>query len=262
MLNSAAGRIILCGLLFAGGYGSGLLTMALWPMGQGKADVSAELAHGSSVVEVARPQPPADRGSGFRPEPERGASASRHSMDRITSLASNPRLLRAAVAQYSDDELLEMIGAYTRLAPHDLPEDVAVAEVAERLADIYYGDSYDRAGNPLDNPGFVGGMEFDVSKAPANRVVDPRELFAGTDKRIYASFETGGYEKREVMVKWSRVDSAEVLIYDKYPIMAGADHNYVWLEQPQGWDVGDYQVEIYSLEDNLSLLARGSYGVD
>ncbi|MBU0680658.1 MAG: hypothetical protein KKD73_04465 [Proteobacteria bacterium] len=260
MVQRDGRKVLLWLLIFAVGYGGGLVTVGLWPEGHDKPAALAEKVSGGSASEGA----PESRTGRLSPSPaaaEQVTSASRHSKVRVSRSITDPQLLRAAVAQYSDAELLRMIAAYTHLAPHDLPEDVAVADVAERLAEIYYGDSFDRAG-PLDDPGRVTGMEFDVNKAAANRVADPQELFTVTDKRIYASFETSGYGEREVMVKWSRVDSPEVLIYDKYPIMVGMDHNYVWLEQPQGWEAGKYQVDIYSLADNLSLLARGTYDVD
>ncbi len=260
----SCGKYTVVGLfIFVVGYGSGVVSMGYWQKPHGPVAAEGDLAESSMSQDAVVPSGLA---VSSRQQARRQAPQSVSLQDSLFwqagTMTPDPTLISVAVSQFSDEEVLDMITAYTHLAPHDLPEDVAVKEFAGRLAEIYYGDSFDRPGNPLDNPGFVGEMEFDVTKAAANRVPEPRDLFTATDKRIYASFETSGYDDRAVMVKWSRVDSPEVLIYDKYPIMVGMGHNYVWLEQPQGWEAGDYQVEIYSLADNLSLLARGSYGVD
>ena len=63
------------------------------------------------------------------------------------------------------------------------------------------------------------------------------------------------------MVKWYRVDDPKVYIFDKYDISKDKNNNFVWLEKPSGWNEGLYGVEIYSMEDNLSLMAYGEYSV-
>ena len=168
---------------------------------------------------------------------------------------------RNVVDHLSDAELEEIIRSYTRLAPHDYPEQVEIHDFAKRLGELYYRDPAEMGESPLDSPENAIPIDFDSQINRSNMVKEPQESFATFTRRIYASFDTSNYKKNSVMVKWSRVDSPEVMIYDKYRLNSAMDYNYIWLEQPDGWQQGDYQVEIFSLEDNLSLLARGGYHV-
>ena len=166
---------------------------------------------------------------------------------------------RNAIDHLSTDELENIIRSYTKLAPHDYPPGVDVRDFAKRLGELYYRSPQDEEVDSAEVSEFV---EFDSQVATNNMVKEPQESFSNDTQRIYASFDTSNYDKNSVMVKWSRVDSPEVLIYDKYAINTSTNHNYIWLERPDGWDSGDYILTVFSLEGNLPPLATGQYRVE
>ena len=222
-----------------------------------------ELLAGSTLATEGKSVPPQKAVRLMsRQQPASPLGLARQLWDERTSDLMGPALVKEAVEDLSEDELLDLMATYTRLAPDDIPAEVNVRDFADRLGEIYFGDSFARQDNYLDNPEEAAAMEFATRADSNNQAVEPRQDFQAQEKRIYASFANSDYQERDVMVKWSRADSPEVYVYDKYPINTSKDHNYVYLEQPNGWENGDYQVEIYSLADNLSLMARGNYAVN
>ncbi|MEN8140137.1 MAG: hypothetical protein ABFR97_02835 [Thermodesulfobacteriota bacterium] len=164
----------------------------------------------------------------------------------------------AALDRLNDEELTDIITTYTKLAPHDYPPGVDTRDFAQRLGEIYYQNPAVPDDSELD----LSPVEFGKSVKVDNKLRDQQECFSQGTNRIYASFATGeDYASNSVMVKWSRLDSPEVLIYDKYAINRGTTENYVWLEIPNGWEPGVYKVQIFSLENNLNPLFTGSYTV-
>ncbi len=277
MLKRDGRQLGLVLLILMVGYGAGLFSGNLWQDGGTAAHAGRRVRGGQEQGIAIVPKD----GGALSPGQEKATShltrnsgstrrvgilgSTRSSLfrqARAYSLLPNPEMIRAAVEQLHDDELLDLVQTYTGLIPQDLPEDVPVVDFAERLGEIYYSDSFERAGNQLDDPILASHVEFDIHCDEDNRTVEARQGFAADNRRIYASFESSGYNEKNVMVKWSRVDSPEVLVYDKYPVNTGKGHNYVWLERPNDWESGYYQVEIFSLADNLSLMARGDYEVE
>jgi hypothetical protein len=52
-----------------------------------------------------------------------------------------------------------------------------------------------------------------------------------------------------------------VFVLQRYRVSAGDRYSFVWLKRPQGWDPGNYEVEVYAANDELTPLAWGRYSV-
>jgi hypothetical protein len=89
-----------------------------------------------------------------------------------------------------------------------------------------------------------------------------RDRFDAGDSRIYAFFPTDRYERDTVMIKWLRGDRNQILAFERYPIRPGDAHGYVWLRPRGGWEPGQYQVNVYAADEEVTLLAHGRYRVE
>ncbi len=74
-------------------------------------------------------------------------------------------------------------------------------------------------------------------------------------------FPTDYFDQDKVMVKWYRRDHPEILLLQRYPIVAGDDYGHVWLEPDRGWEQGSYKVDVFSGDESMTLLASGNYRV-
>lgn len=261
-------------------YGAGLVTVSLWP------SLQAVLLGPTPTTRLPATSPR----QAYPDQPEKKPSVRRsaifqHGMDenddavkpeslfwQAMALVQHPlagdtldidelAMARNAIDHFNADELEVIIRSYTKLAPHDYPEGVDIHDFAKRLGELYYLDLLEGGDTSFDAAEYAGLIDFNSLVQADNMSTEATDNFSSDTKRIYASFDTSNYTKGSVMVKWSRIDSPEVLIFDKYRVDRSMGSNYIWLEPPDGWENGTYQVNIYSLEDNLSPLATGVYGV-
>lgn len=252
-------------------YGAGLLTMSLWSSPQGglpaqtsATSLPASRAHPTQLDESERKSAVRQFGTEDIEDAVKPESLFWQAMTLVQHPLSGDILdidefamARNAIDHFNEEELEVIIRSYTKLAPHDYPEGVDLHDFVKRMGELYYQDPLEGSETSLD----AGFIDFDSQIQTDNMTKVATDNFSADTKRIYASFDTSNYTKGSVMVKWSRIDSPEVLIFDKYRVNRSMDSNYIWLEPPDGWQNGKYQVSIYSLEDNLSPLATGVYGV-
>ena len=88
--------------------------------------------------------------------------------------------------------------------------------------------------------------------------------FPTEQRRIYVHFNYTNLPYDEVLVKWIQVlgNEGEVLILDKRPVDKNDSQHYIWSQPANGWDRGTYRVELFSPDDELTLLAAGNYTID
>ena len=127
------------------------------------------------------------------------------------------------------------------------------------LGVMFYEPEIDETGKMIISDANIIAPQIDQNNIAPN----PQHDFFAHDAKIYASFDTGDYDGKNVLVKWYKSDTPDLLLFDKYPISQDKTQNYVWLKKPKGWAQGSYGVEIYSanINDNLKLIATGMYNV-
>jgi hypothetical protein len=62
-------------------------------------------------------------------------------------------------------------------------------------------------------------------------------------------------------VSWSRIEDGESLLINTMAMDPTLPRNNVWLENPAGWQPGNYRVAIYSGDEQLTLLSSGQFQV-
>ncbi len=86
--------------------------------------------------------------------------------------------------------------------------------------------------------------------------------FSNYSGRIYSCVESNDpnfKNRRKILTKWKN-SSGQVLYFDYLDIDPEKKHNYIWFDRPY-WEPGIYNVEIFELENNIRLLASGSFVV-
>lgn len=167
--------------------------------------------------------------------------------------------IRAKFENFSDQEVVEFLQNYTHIDTDDIPNGISAADFAARLGEIFANGVEISS---MGNGAAPAVIEFDVTTNAEFQAIVPKDEFIPENKKIYASFNTELYDKSKVMVKWYRIDTPKVYIFDTYEIDPEKDNNYIWLNKDAGWNEGVYGVEIYSMESNLDLMAYGEYAVE
>lgn len=87
------------------------------------------------------------------------------------------------------------------------------------------------------------------------------EVFRGSTGKIFAVFDSTGYDDTRVLVKWYQPSSGSILLFKQFDI-ANGDSNYIWIDNTRGYATGEYRVDIYRVNQSLQLLSSGIYRVD
>jgi hypothetical protein len=157
----------------------------------------------------------------------------------IEAMGSNDvsQTVESSISQMSDRDLESVLASMIHLSREEIEEVGDLRAFANRLADIAMEDTL----TPTDTA--AGGEHVVFTTRPERD--DARSQFAAGETRIYAVFPTDYFDQEKVMVKWYRRDHPEILLLQRYPIVAG----------------DQYKVDIYSGDESMGLLASGNYSV-
>ncbi len=167
-----------------------------------------------------------------------------------------------------DQEMLGLIQSFINIDSDDVPSQIPIKDFAVKLVKIAANgvltpvQSESITNDPLPLP-----IYFDTSTNPDYSVSDPTETFFPEETKIFASFDSSQLTDDNVLVdsvlvKWYRTDQPQILLMKSFPIRPLSNYNHIWLDRPQGWPRGDYQVEIYSFQDDSNLIASGKYNIE
>jgi hypothetical protein len=153
----------------------------------------------------------------------------------------------------SDRDLESVLASMIHLSREEIEEVGDLRTFANRLADIAMEDTL------MPTDAAAGGEHVVFTTGPERD--GTRSQFDAGETRIYAVFPTDYFDQEKVMVKWYRRDHPEILLLQRYPVVAGDQYGHVWLEPNRGWEQGQYKVDIYSGDESMGLLASGNYSV-
>jgi hypothetical protein len=155
----------------------------------------------------------------------------------------------------ANKSILSSLGLTTRDIPHRSQEDLE--EFLEKLEDVCKRRSTD------DGKGQAQEIFFSTLY-PELKTVSPGggEYFSPNSLRIFASFSSNTDLFRDldrVLVKWFNPGGHGDMI-QYMEITPNSNYNYIWRELNY-WDPGIYNVEIYRIGQDVTVLASGSYFV-
>jgi len=163
------------------------------------------------------------------------------------------------VEQMNTQQLRSAITSLTNITSSELDQVDNLQLYANRLADIAM-DAIVSEPAPLVSG--VNTVNFSTFFSPDTGAVNVASNFPADTNSIFASFPTSDYPGNKVIVKWSRTDDPNMLLFKRRTIVENMQENYVWLQMTYGWPAGQYRVQIYSADQNVALLAQGDYSIE
>lgn len=170
------------------------------------------------------------------------ALASKTDINRQIDMMSDTSI-RKKINLVIDDDQLENISDTNKFAKR-------MAEVALEGSDENSGET-DRTNVDVR---INISHELGYQEMPTNQIV------ARKYKRLYANILTSPLLDY-ILVRWKNLSTNETLVYKGIGLNQNFDYQYVWAKAKDGWEVGDYQINIYKISDNLELLASKQYQI-
>lgn len=175
--------------------------------------------------------------------------------DPSTAEGDYARIVRQSIATLSDQDLEAVLASTIHLGPDELGRVRDLRAFTERVADIAMQGILE----PEQSAANVAHVDFGTRPGPADPASSGR--FGPGTGRIYAVFPTEGFRDDTVLVKWYRRDDPRILLLQRYPIVRRDATGYVWFRPDGRWDPGQYQVDVYTGDEAMTLLATGHYSV-
>ena len=172
--------------------------------------------------------------------------------------ASNPsRSVQHLLNAMSDQDLRSILLTSLHLTTAELEEIRDLRGFTQRIATTAMDDVIEppRIRSGQDHVRFATSAE--ASDLPSNTQVQ----FNATTKKIYAIFPTPDLTHDQVMVKWYRRDQPEILLLRRYPVVRQDQYGHVWFDPDADWEPGEYRVDVYSADEDVTPLASGDYTI-
>ncbi|MDG2051158.1 MAG: hypothetical protein P8M78_13455 [Myxococcota bacterium] len=189
------------------------------------------------------------------------ASASDPAQELVRTLSNwggDPQaVVEGVIDSMSDDQISALLTSLTSLDRESLDEAYDVRAYANRMAELAIGDL---TGEPTLRDPSLPPLYFSDSPDP-NRAVSENLSEFENPRRLHAILPMDEYGGEEVFVKWTRVDDQEVMLFDRYPIRAKSEYNWVYLEPKEGWPAGEYSVDFYSNDEKMDPVAGGDFRI-
>jgi hypothetical protein len=166
-------------------------------------------------------------------------------------------LVQSAIANLSERELQSIVASAASLSAEDLEQIEDMPVFAARLAEVAMEDIVE----PSADSGGADRVLFTSTPETHDPAAVARTRFTPLDARIHAVFPTAGYGQGSVMIKWYRSDPPQILLFRRYAIRPGDAYGYVWLNPKDGWEPGQYRVDVFSADEAVTRLAQGRYSV-
>ncbi len=168
------------------------------------------------------------------------------------------QIVEDAISTMSDRELHSIVASLAQLSPEVLDDVTDMRAFAARLAWVAMEDIVEPGREMSD----VDQVVFAIRPTMPDLGSLAWDRYDVDDSRIYAFFPTDRYEQDAVMVRLLRSDRHKILVFERYPINSGDAYGHVWFHPKGGWEPGQYQVDVYSADDDVTPLAQGRYTVE
>ena len=166
-------------------------------------------------------------------------------------------LAKRAVTAMSDAELSSVLMSTVGLSEEEVGDVRDVRAFADRMLEVAMQGITEAE---EETPG-MSRVLFRQNGSGEASPAAPGARFPSGRGRIFATFPTPDPERGRVLVKWFRTDRPRILLMQRYPLRAGDTSGYVWLDPEGGWEIGNYQVDVYAADEAVTLLASGRYEI-
>lgn len=162
----------------------------------------------------------------------------------------------AVIDQAPPDQVSQQLQRF--LSPAELQLIQNQKQFAQRLNDEFFGQrkAVDQPAQPRADLRISAGVDTPAASQDTVALTSPNQ-------KIYAHLLNveGPNRSDLVFVKWQDLDTDRVLLFDRKAITGAFNHNWVNLTPLGGWQPHRYQVTIYNVNDQMSVLAQQRYQV-
>jgi len=156
------------------------------------------------------------------------------------------------IQSMSEPEVSQKIATFFNISTDEQPRELSSKEFAIKLLSI------------ATNENEIVDIEspFQEIVFSSDRDGNPSYVFPRGIKKIIAHFDVSFFLDKKVFIKWVNQESGKIELFNFYAISPDRKKNFVWLKKKKGWETGSYQVNIYSLNNKLKLVAYGSFEIE
>jgi len=165
--------------------------------------------------------------------------------------------IKSAVASLPPPYVKELITKFTDITEDDMPSDnTKLGEYAVNLFRIFEGES------SVSSTAVAENVLFTTSVNADNSPISPTIFFKPGDRQIYACFANQGALTglAKLVHRWTYKNTGVIEKLETRPIDPNAPFNFIWVRKTEGWQVGEYEVELFKTQ-TLEKIAGGNFSV-
>lgn len=103
-------------------------------------------------------------------------------------------------------------------------------------------------------------IDFSFSTSDQSSFTSGENASSEKPYEVRANFTSSNYSRYHVIARWYDVDTNTLMSFDRYPVTPYSDNTHIWLRRDH-WPVGNYRVDIFQENSELSLLSHGTFTV-
>jgi len=176
---------------------------------------------------------------------------------KLSAVVSKPTISKK-IASMSDDDIYEKIGQVFKesyLENVDNPK-----AFAQRLTDIALTDEDEKSTN---ESGVANSeVRISISQNPGYQEMTSDQVVVSQYRRLYVNM-TSSLPVPNGLIKWKNLSEDKIIMFRGLTFHSNNDSQYVWVrpKSDDGWQRGLYQVSVYQINNELTLLATKNYTV-
>lgn len=159
------------------------------------------------------------------------------------------------IRNMSDEEVLDKVGHFFK--ERYLTNVSDYKSFASRLTDIALTDESSASSEATANI----DVRISVSMFPGYEEMSGDQVVVSKFRRLYVNM-ISSYPVPNALIKWKNLSKDKMLLLSGLTFHSNNDSQFVWIKPDDGgWSPGNYQVNIYQINNELSLLASKTYTV-
>jgi len=176
---------------------------------------------------------------------------------KLSLMATKPTILKK-INNMSDEDVYEKIGEVVResyLENVDNPK-----AFASRLTDIALTDEDEES---VSSDGTANSeVQISISQFPGYQEMSSNQVVVSQYRRLYVNM-ISSLPVPNGLIKWKNLSEDKVLMFRGLSFQSRNDSQFVWglPKDSNGWKPGQYQVSVYQINNELTLLATKVYSV-
>ena len=166
----------------------------------------------------------------------------------------NDMFKNAKLLPYVENDLLEILANNSLMSHSELSRFNNPASFAYRYFEATNTNFYDSA----ERKNEIDYLESWFSSSHESPEVE--SSFSKDVTTIYLHLNVEGVLAKDVIVKWYKADTGERVLLRRFTVNSQREKDFFWVKRKQ-WDEGVYNVEIFSADEELNLLAANQFVV-